>query len=132
LLEGIRTKIVQGGRFHAQEKTSVSASARFLPINELWRAAAAKEQYAYLLMANSAFLGIGAGASADSPGEGAVIIYVDRERSNISVPATLNGVRTRVVTTSRFHSLSGAWVKQVSPRHAQERRCLRTPENRPR
>ena len=45
----------------------------------------------------SGILAVGAGASEDEPGRGAVIIYVDRTLSSVSVPATIRGVRTVVV-----------------------------------
>jgi hypothetical protein len=44
-------------------------------------------------------LGAATGKSSDRPGEAAVIIYVD-EATNASVPATVDGVRTLVISTS--------------------------------
>ena len=44
-------------------------------------------------------LGVIAGKSADSPGEPAVVIYVDKTRPNIVVPQTIAGVRTAVILT---------------------------------
>lgn len=44
-------------------------------------------------------LGAVAGKSADSPGEPAVIVYIDKNNSNTSVPKTIADVRTVVVPT---------------------------------
>jgi hypothetical protein len=40
-----------------------------------------------------------AGASIDSPGDPAVIIYVDKSKENVTVPETLGGIRTLAVAT---------------------------------
>jgi hypothetical protein len=44
-------------------------------------------------------LGVNNGKSLDNPGEGAVIVYVDRAKMPVAVPATINGVRTQVIPT---------------------------------
>jgi hypothetical protein len=47
-------------------------------------------------------LGTAAGKSLDSPGDGAVIVYVDRNLPVPAVPATIGGVRTQVVPTDQI------------------------------
>src|SRR3984957_16149083 len=48
---------------------------------------------------DNAILGTATGKSLDSPGEAAVIVYVDRNKSGVTVPKVLNGVRTLVIPT---------------------------------
>jgi len=52
-----------------------------------------------LVSSTAGILGVAMGKSGDAAGEGAVILYVDEAR-NVSVPATVNGVRTQVIPTS--------------------------------
>jgi hypothetical protein len=51
------------------------------------------------LRGSGAVLAVAAGRSADNPGEGAVLLYVDREKAPASgqLPATVRGVRTVIV-----------------------------------
>ena len=52
---------------------------------------------------NPAFFGIGVGQSLDNPREAAMVIYVDRTEVSASLPATINGLRTRYVIMNRLH-----------------------------
>lgn len=52
---------------------------------------------ASLVDAKKGILGTAPGKSADSPGEAAVIVYVDEEKQYVSVPATISGVRTVII-----------------------------------
>jgi hypothetical protein len=61
--------------------------------------AAADASNAQLLRPDNGILGTAPGKSLDSPGEGAVIVYVDKNKSGITVPKTVNGVRTLVIAT---------------------------------
>lgn len=63
------------------------------------RAEQAMNQARMLVSPAIGILGVATGKSADQPGEGAVIVYVDPGK-NISVPATVNGVRTLVIPTT--------------------------------
>ena len=65
------------------------------------RMAAAKSaaESATALLANSGILGTAPGKSLDSPGEAAVIVYVDKNKPGISVPRVINGLRTVVIPT---------------------------------
>jgi hypothetical protein len=65
------------------------------------RMAAAKSaaESATALLANSGILGTAPGKSLDSPGEAAVIVYVDKNKPGISVPSVINGLRTVVIPT---------------------------------
>jgi hypothetical protein len=44
-------------------------------------------------------LGVGSGPSLDAPGEADVVVYVDKAKSFVSVPQTVEGVRTKVIAT---------------------------------
>ena len=47
----------------------------------------------------SGILGVSSGSSLDNPGEAAVIVYVDKTRDHVSVPETVDGIRTQVIAT---------------------------------
>ncbi len=73
----------------------VRPAASTLSPDERTRAAAAVEAAGALRSAR--VLAVAAGTSADEPGEGAVLVYVDRTQPAVSVPATVSGVRTVIV-----------------------------------
>lgn len=75
--------------------TTVGASDARLSVEENARVTAVKEKHENRLLANPAISDVSVGASADNPQEGALIITL---RSRTSVPATIDGVRTRVVS----------------------------------
>jgi hypothetical protein len=52
-----------------------------------------------MLRPDSGILGTGTGKSLDSPGEAAVIVYVDRNKPGVAVPKVISGVRTLVIPT---------------------------------
>jgi hypothetical protein len=60
---------------------------------------AAESATAQLIRPDNGILGTAPGKSLDSPGEAAVIVYVDRNKPGIAVPKTVNGVRTLVIPT---------------------------------
>lgn len=55
---------------------------------------------AALVNPEAGILGIRSGDSLDSPGDPAVIVYVDESKPNVSVPAALDRVRTQVIATN--------------------------------
>ncbi len=89
-----------------------------LPSEVLNQAIAQKEQVAQSLMKqNPAFFGVGVGQSFDNPKEASLVIYVDRTRVPASLPATINGLRTRYVIMNRLHvtrSYLGGQTRQQS------------------
>jgi hypothetical protein len=88
--------------------TATAAQARVLTNSETARTQAALNQARMLVSPSAGILGVSVGKSGDSAGEGAVIVYVD-EAANVSVPATVNGVRTMVIpTTARAVALGSA------------------------
>jgi hypothetical protein len=62
-------------------------------------AARSAAESAAALLPNSGILGTAPGKSLDSPGEGAVIVYVDKNKPGVSVPRIVNGMRTVVIPT---------------------------------
>lgn len=77
-----------------------------IPVSEteVARVASVKENQAEQLMrGNAAIFGVGVGASEDSPGEAALVLFVDRDMS-YAAPAVLDGARTQVVRTDRFRA----------------------------
>ncbi len=70
----------------------------------LTQAVSAKQQVAQSLMKQyPAFFGVGVGQSFDSPSEAALVIYVDRKQVPATLPATIDGLRTRYIIMDRLH-----------------------------
>ncbi len=87
--------------------TATAAQARTLTDAETARAQQAMAQARLLVNPSAGILGVAAGKSSDSLGEGAVIVYVGAN-ANVSVPATVNGVRTIVIPTTARAVESGS------------------------
>src|SRR6202023_104193 len=63
--------------------------------------AVANSQGNALIDPSKGILGVSAGKSLDHPGQAAVLVYVDRDRSSsVTVPQMLGGVRPRVIPTT--------------------------------
>ncbi len=95
--------------------SSTEAASGILP--ELSRAAetlaktAAQNAAAEIVNHEKGVLGVLAGRSADSPGEAAVLVYVDRTKPNIAIPQTIAGVRTVVIFTDAQSVTNGTAPK---------------------
>ncbi|MGH9598371.1 MAG: hypothetical protein ACRD27_00790 [Terracidiphilus sp.] len=82
----------------------VGAAAPALAASVLNQAVAVKQQMAKSLMQqNPAFFGVGVGQSYDDPTQAALVIYVDRNEVPATLPATVDGLRTRYVIMPRLH-----------------------------
>jgi hypothetical protein len=81
------------------DNTISAAQGRTLNDVETARAQQALFQARMLVNPLAGILGVGAGKSSDHPGEGAVILYTDESRT-VSVPATVDGVRTLAIPTT--------------------------------
>ena len=101
LLDGVRTRIISSAR---QNTVTVAAP-------EVERTAGVKDSHAGSLMAQEGILGVGVGASADSPGEPALVIYVEAGKQHSTIPAIIEGVRTKVVEGDRFRTFN--WGKET-------------------
>ncbi len=110
-IDGVRTKLVRASAFRIQR--AVTAQITALPTisdAEILRAKTIKEQHAQNMMSNPAILGVGVGASQDSPGESAIVVFVEQGKQ-VTVPAEIHGVRTRVIETDRFRTFN--WGKRT-------------------
>ena len=81
------------------DNTVAAAQARLLSGNETLRAQEALAQARMLIHPSAGILGVAMGKSSDHPGEAAVILYVD-ESMGVAAPATVDGVRTVVISTN--------------------------------
>ena len=79
--------------------TVASALSHSLSAAESARTQLALEQARMLVNPSGGILGAAASKSADRPGEGAVLLYVD-ENSRANVPAIIRGMRTVVIPTT--------------------------------
>jgi hypothetical protein len=123
-IEGVRTKIVVTDRFHAtsnQQSANGSQPQEPLSDAEVSRATTAKEKHADRLMSDPAILGVGVGRSTDDPSQAALVIYLDKSFASRSIPAQIEGVRTKVIRTDRFRAYG--WGKHSEERPA----CSRSP-----
>lgn len=84
---------------------SGSAAAQQVSVSEaeVSRATAVMDRHTGRLMGDPAVLGVGVGASADQLGEAAVVLYLERGRPHGPIPTELEGVRTKIIRTDRFH-----------------------------
>jgi hypothetical protein len=60
---------------------------------------AADTASALLLRPDNGILDIGTGKSLDRPEEAAILVYVDKNRTNVAIPKLIDGVRTVVIQT---------------------------------
>ncbi len=81
------------------DNTLASAQNRPLSDAEYARAQQGLAQARMFVSSSAGILGVAAGKSSDHPGEAAVILYTDENRTVI-VPATLDGVRTVAIPTT--------------------------------
>jgi hypothetical protein len=94
-----------GGADHAVsclsygDNTISAAQGRTLSDSENARAVQALGQARMLVSSTTGILGVAAGKSSDHPGEAAVILYTDENRT-VNVPDTVGGVRTLVIPTT--------------------------------
>jgi hypothetical protein len=82
------------------------AAPKMLADTEVQRALAAKEAHVDELMSIPAVIGVGVGAS-DTPGEAAIVVFVDKKKTPGAIPFEMDGVRTRVRSVERFRAYTG-------------------------
>jgi len=87
--------------------TAAAAQGIVLTVPQSARAEQAMNQARMLVSPSAGILGIATGKSSDQPGDAAVIVYVD-QNMKVSVPASVNGVRTVVIPTTQFAVALGA------------------------
>lgn len=115
-VDGIRTRIIEGDLFAKRGALSAAESAlleKFAPAPQLVysisdgeysRAKAVHAMHVDELMGEPGVQGVGVGSSVDAPGEAALVIFLIRGALHNAVPPLIDGVRTRLRVSSRFHA----------------------------
>jgi hypothetical protein len=106
LLDGVRTRVV----FSSDSQVAQSGVFPRMTREELQHGMAVKAQHVDELMSNPAIIGVGVGASHDNPNESALVIFIEQGKQ-ASVPAEIDGMRTRIQFTDRFRAF--AWDKNA-------------------
>src|SRR5437660_4982725 len=86
--------------------SAAQANSVMLSEQEVQRATAVKLRREVRLMSDPAVIGVGVGASDDNRDEAALVLYGDREKTHAPIPVQIDGVRTKVIATDRFHATS--------------------------
>ncbi len=114
-LDGVRTRIVETssdsarGLLNAEDAQSLAPpqpefAVASLSATEIVRAKTAHSGNVAAWMEQPGVQGFGITASADSSGEAALMIFLIRGAAHNAIPAVIDGVRTRVRESSRFHA----------------------------
>ncbi len=110
-INGIRTRVVESnsnvrGSLSGAQTAQVMAEAvqSSVPVGSdaISHAMTVKDAHKQELSSHSAVQGVGVAASLDAPGEAAIIVYVLKGQPHEFVPASYDGVRTRVKETTQF------------------------------
>ena len=115
-IDGVRTRIIETGNPAAQGPVSQQQAAQLsaesaaaqptaIPTSAIENARQIKEKHVAELMSDPAVQGVGIGASFDSPGEPAIGIFVLKNKSHQPIPATIDGIRTRIKETTGFRPI---------------------------
>ena len=96
---------------------TVSAAAPALAPAEEAKGQTAARAALNIVKPQSGLLGTAAGASLDAPSHASVIVYTDRDKPDVTVPAEIGGVRTLVipVEASSFSSATAAKTRDIVP-----------------
>jgi hypothetical protein len=114
-IDGVRTRLIESNSASARGPLSEQQSAQLasqsaqtqaieISASAIAQTKSIKEQHVKELMSDSAVVGVGVSASLDSPGDPALMIYVLKGKAHNAIPATIDGVRTRVKETSPFRA----------------------------
>ena len=113
-LDGVRTRVIEGNEWAyrgmlSQEETLQMMQGLAAPplvyelrAGEMERAKAVHTAHSAELLKNPDVLGVGISSSVDSPGEAALLIYVKRGAAQNSLPAGIDGLRTRIRESGPF------------------------------
>jgi hypothetical protein len=134
-LDGIATRVVEVPSRPQAQVLSATESAALTPKassgeitpalskSELDRASIVKSQHVLELLTYKDVQGVGVGASADHPGEAALVIFTVRGMAGDSIPAAIDGIRTRVRESSHFH------LGSTSSKRSSAARCKILPDS---
>lgn len=114
-IDGVRTRLVESdsptvhGPLTPQQTAQLatqSAQAQTITISDavIQQTKSIKEQHVADLMSDPAVIGVGVSASLDSPGDPALMIFVLKGKAHGAIPATIDGVRTRIKETGPFRA----------------------------
>jgi hypothetical protein len=114
-IDGVRTRLIESnsptahGPLTPQQTAQLvleSAQAQTITISDaaIAQTKSIKEQHAADLMSDPAVIGVGVSASLDSPSDPALIVYVLKGKAHGAIPATIDGVRTRIKETGPFRA----------------------------
>ncbi len=78
------------------------------PVKMAAAKSAADAATALMARPDNGILGVATGQSLDSPGEAAVIVYVDKNKPAIPIPRVIHGVRTLVISTDTANMIAGS------------------------
>jgi hypothetical protein len=115
-IEGMRTRVIETGNPAAQGAMSQEQSAQLaaesaatqaaeISASAIENARQIKQKHVAELMSDPAVMGVGVGASFDSPSEPAIGIFVLKNKAHKPIPATIDGVRTRIKETGPFRAI---------------------------
>jgi hypothetical protein len=116
VVDGIRTRIIEGELFAERGVLSVEQSAALeqstpppqsgYPISEseFARAKTVHEAHVEEWMDKAGVQGVGISSSVDSPGEAALVIFLIRGLAHEPIPPVIDGLRTRTRESSRFRA----------------------------
>ena len=113
-LNGVRTRVIEGDAWAYRGLLSMEETAQMMQgvaapqlvyemrAGEMERAKQVHAIHAADLLKNANVLGVGISSSVDSPGEAAMILYVKRGSPQSSLPAVIDGLRTRIRESGPF------------------------------
>ena len=124
-IDGVRTRLIESnsptahGPLTPQQTAQLatqSAQAQTITISDaaIMQTKSIKEQHAADLMSDPAVIGVGVSASLDSPGDPALIVYVLKGKAHGAIPATIDGVRTRIKETGPFRANVAHPLKSIT------------------
>lgn len=114
-IDGVRTRLIESNSTSARGALSPQQSAQLasqseqaqaidIPASAIEQTKTVKEQHVTELMSDPAVIGVGVSASLDSPGDPALMIFVLKGKTHRDIPASIDGVRTRIKETSPFRA----------------------------
>src|ERR1700722_9344545 len=114
-VDGVRTRLIESNSASVRGALSPQQSAQLgsqseqaqaieIPVSAIEQTKSVKEQHVMELMSDPAVVGVGVSASLDSPGDPALMIYVLKGKTHNAIPASIDGVRTRIKETSPFRA----------------------------
>lgn len=95
VVDGVRTKVAPA---------RATGQMPVLRAQDFDHAIAVKESHVADLMSQPGIQGLGVGRSSDNPAEPAIVVYVISGVAHTAIPATIEGIRTKIVEGDRFRA----------------------------